>query len=158
MLAPLKNRALLECDDGDPQRDGPGVDAEQGRADELARLAAENALLRKALRESRQNQKRNATLTARQIVARSNEINRLGELNAQLQKRLAEYESGLAITTLGQQLMALRETNDQLIIAAQRVWHLDKTLCAAHHECERLARERDRAVARLHPAPDHRTA
>jgi hypothetical protein len=147
MLAPLEDRSVLERDDGDPQRDWP--------LDEfsvLARLEAENASLRKSLRDARQNQRRNATLTARQVVAQTNEIYRLGELNAQLQKRLQEHESGLAITSLAQQLMALRDANEQLTAAATRVWYLDKTLCAAHRECELLARERDSALCRLRAA------
>ena len=147
MLAPLEDRSLLERDDGDPQRDAPFAELA-----DLARLEAENAGLRKSLRDARQNQRRNATLTARQVVAQTNEIYRLGELNAQLQKRLLEHESGLAITSLGQQLMALREANEQLTIAATRVWTLDKTLCAAHRECEHLARERDSALCRLRAA------
>lgn len=147
MLAPLEDRSLLERDDGDPQRDAPFPQLAA-----LTRLEAENAALRKSLREARQTQRRNATLTARQVVAQTNEIYRLGELNAQLQKRLLEYESGLAITRLAQQLMALREANDQLTAAATRVWYLDKTLCAAHRECEHLARERDSALRRLRTA------
>ena len=152
MLAPLEDRSLLERDDGDPQRDAPLADAGDKLAAKLARLAAENAALRKSLRDSRQNQRRNATLTARQIVAQTNEIYRLGELNGQLQKRLMEHEAGVVVTGLGQQLMALREANEQLTIAATRVWYLDKTLCAAHRECEMLARERDSALGRLRTA------
>ncbi|WP_428825442.1 hypothetical protein ACLIKD_13265 [Azonexus sp. IMCC34842] len=152
MLAPLEDRSLLERDDGDPQRDPPLADFPADLEPDVARLAAENAALRKALRESRRTQRRNATLTARKVVDQTNEIYRLGELNGQLQKRLAEYESGLAITSLAQQLMALREANEQLTAAATRVWYLDKTLCAAHRECELLARERDSALGRLRTA------
>jgi hypothetical protein len=45
--------------------------------------------------------------------------------------------------------MELKDANEQLILASQRVWPLDKTLCAAHRECERLACERDTLAQRL---------
>lgn len=64
-------------------------------------------------------------------------------------ERIAELESGQAIVELGRQLMELKDANEHLIAAAQRVWHLDKTICAAHRECERLARERDNLALRL---------
>lgn len=145
MLAPLKDRSLIERDDGDAQQDGaaPAVDE----------LGLENLALRLALRDARQTQRRSADAATRQIIAQRNEISRLQQLNARLQQRVNELESGQAIVSLGQQLMALAESNDQLRDAARRVWHLDRTLCAAHHECERLARERDAAVARLPPPP-----
>lgn len=63
--------------------------------------------------------------------------------------RIAELESGQAIIELGRQLMELKDANEHLIVAAQRVWHLDKTICAAHRECERLASERDNLALRL---------
>ncbi len=58
-------------------------------------------------------------------------------------------ESGQSIIELGQKLMQLSELNEQLSDAAQRVWYLDKTLCAAHAECERLSRERDALAGRV---------
>ena len=130
MLAPLKDRGILiraEDDAGDTE-----------------------TALRLALRQARQSQRRAATQGARQIVALTNEINRLTEVNRQLRSRLDELENGQTMTALGQQLMALRAENDALIAAAQRVWYLDRTLRAAHHECERLASERDTALKRLH--------
>lgn len=69
--------------------------------------------------------------------------------------RIAQLESGQAIIELGRQLMELREANEQLIVAAQRVWHMDKTICAAHRECERLARERDDLAFRLCQRASH---
>lgn len=141
MLAPLKDRSIL-------QRDCAGDDhGETG-------LLAENAALRKSLRQSRQMQKRSATISTRQIVELTNNNHRLTELNRHLQARIIELESGQAIIALGQQLMALRQENDELADAAQRVWFLDRTLCAAHHECERLARERDSALNCLQKRAD----
>lgn len=131
MLAPLKDRTILEREPAE------------------ATLQAENAALKLSLRQARQAQKRTATLTARQIVGLTNEINHLNEVNRLLQARLAELESGQAVIVLGQQLMALRQENDDLTEAAQRLWYLDRTLCAAHRECERLACERDAALAGL---------
>lgn len=131
MLAPLKDRSILEREADD------------------APDAAETQALRLALRQSRQAQKRAATLSTRQIVELTNAGNRLSEHNRQLQQRLDELENGQTLLALGQQLMALREENDALIAAAHRVWQLDRTLSAAHRECERLARQRDNAVDRL---------
>lgn len=131
MLAPLKDRSILEREADD------------------APDAAETQALRLALRQSRQAQKRAATLSTRQIVELTNAANRLSEHNRQLQQRLDELENGQTLLALGQQLMALREENDALIAAAHRVWQLDRTLSAAHRECERLARQRDNAVDRL---------
>jgi hypothetical protein len=131
MLAPLKDRNLIERD--------------TGRKTE-AELAADNAALKLRLRQARRMQKRTATLSTRKIVELTNENQRLAELNCHLNKRLAELESGEAIVSLGQQLMALRQENDDLLDAAKRVWFLDRTLCAARRECERLASERDHAL------------
>ena len=130
MLAPLKDRGILiraEDDAGDTE-----------------------AALRLALRQARQSQRRAATMGARQIVALTNEINRLTEQNRQLRNRLDELENGQTLVAFGQQLMALRAENDALIAAAHRVWQLDRTLSAAHRECERLANERNAALDRLH--------
>lgn len=144
MLAPLKDRSVIERELNSPR-------AHEGNPPNTAELFADNRWLRTALRQARQSQRRSATEAARRIVALTNDINRLEEQNAALRQRVEEFASGQAIVSLGQQLMTLREANEQLIAAAQRVWYLDKTLCAAHHECERLARERDAAVARLCP-------
>jgi hypothetical protein len=133
MLAPLKDRSILQLDSSG---------GELGETELLAEIAA----LRKSLRQSRQMQKRTATISTCQIVELTNKNHRLTELNRHLQARIIELESGQAIVALGQQLMALRQENDELADAAQCVWFLDRTLCAAHHECERLARERDSAL------------
>lgn len=132
MLAPLKDRSVIE------------------RETDAATSAAETLSLRLALRQSRQAQKRAATLSTRQIVELTNAANRLSEQNLQLRQRLDELENGQTVLALGQQLVALRAENDALIAAAHRVWQLDRTLSAAHRECERLARERDNAIDRLH--------
>lgn len=137
MLAPLKDRSLIERE--------PAISADQ----HIAQLEAANAILTSALRQSRQAQRRSATLAARKIVSQANEINRLETLHQTARRRIEALESGQAIIELGRRLMALSEANEQLIDAARRVWTLDKTLCAAREECARMARERDLAVRRL---------
>ena len=99
MLAPLKDRGILVRA------------AEDADDDETA--------LRQALRHARQAQRRAAIQGARQIVALTNEIHRLTELNRQLRSRLDELESGQTLVSLGQQLMALRAENDALIDSAR---------------------------------------
>lgn len=132
MLAPLKDRSILA-------RSG-SADAPDGDTE---------TVLRQALRQARLALRRAATQGARQSIALTNEVSHLTEVNRQLRSRLDELENGQVIVALGQQLMALREENDALIAAAHRVWTLDRTLSAAHRECERLARERDNAIDRL---------
>lgn len=137
MLAPLKDRSLIERE--------PAITADE----RIAQLESANATLSSALRQSRQAQRRNATLAARKIVSQANEISRLETLCRTAQQRVAALESGQAIVDLGRRLMALSEANEQLIDAARRVWTLDKTLCAAREECARMASERDLAIRRL---------
>lgn len=143
MLAPLKNRALLERDQAGPQTDLSYLTAADRQY--LQHLESDNESLRLALRHARRSQRRNASLAARQIVAQLNEINRLAELNTYQNKRLEAFESGQVIIELGRKLLELSEANDYLNTTAQRVWFLEKTICAAHAECERLYRERDEA-------------
>lgn len=139
MLAPLKNRAILEqelCDCPD------GVDSAEQRP--LVRPEEEEiADLRAALRRSRRAHRKSAALSARQLVAQANEIDRLKELNAGAQQRLAELESGQAIVGLGRKLVSLGEANRALMEAARRVPMLESALCTAHAEYIRLSLERD---------------
>lgn len=129
MLAPLKDRSILDS--------APDPDEEVHA-------------LRLALRRARQAHRRSATLSARRQIELTNRLLLAEERQRQLQFRVDELENGMAITALAQQLLALRAENDELIEAARRIWLLDRTLGAAHRECERLAHERDCALARLH--------
>lgn len=134
MLAPLKDRSVLE------------------RAPEAGEATAphtENAALQQALKQARKTQKRAATLAAARIADLEQANGSLNEVNRQLQARIAQLESGQAIVALGQQLMAVRTKNDELSAGLRQLWALDRNLCAAHRECERLARERDSALADL---------
>ncbi|MFZ2972331.1 MAG: hypothetical protein WA049_06800 [Ferribacterium limneticum] len=149
MLAPLKNRALLERDDGDPQADlSPQPSDTTGRR--VAALESEIAALHSALRQSRQTQRRSATISTKKIIAQLNEIDGLKAVVAAQRQRLADFESGQVMIELGHQLQQLSASNDDLSSAAQRVWHLEKTIRAAHAECERLAGERDALVQHFH--------
>ncbi len=135
MLAPLDNRAILE--------------KEPAEGHHLATLEKENTALRRALQKARSSQKRMITLNANRNLEQVQRIGELEALVAQLRSRLNQLESGQAMLEMGRRLVALQHANDELQAAAHRVWHLDKTLCAAHRECERLARERDELAARL---------
>lgn len=148
MLAPLKNRSIIEQDSVARDEADCLAPAESPK-NRVSRLEAENLALKAALRNARQLQRRNATEHIRTMVAQTNEINRLKLVVEQSQARIATLESGDAMIEMGRRLMQLSEANDRLIQAAQRVWHLDKTICEAHRECERLARERDCLADRL---------
>jgi len=134
MLAPLKDRSLIERE------------SSLSPDERVAQLESANLALRDALRQSRHAQKRSATLAASKIIAQTNEISRLQSLLQASRERVAALESGQAIVELGQRLMALSEANAELAEAARRVCLLDKTLCAAHEECARLASARDQAI------------
>lgn len=137
MLAPLENRALLEREPDDTS------------GERIAELESENAALRQALRQERSARKRMATRNSRLAMEQTRQISALETRCASYRARIAEFESGQVIIELGCRLMELKDANEQLILASQRVWHLDKTLCAAHRECERLACERDTLAQRL---------
>ena len=87
MLAPLKNRAILEKEPADAPADGNPEDAERLKR---AQLEAEVSSLRQALRESRAALRRSATQSAQKLIAQANEISRLKALNAGTGKRLAD--------------------------------------------------------------------
>lgn len=142
MLAPLKNRQQLERDSADPQGDLELPAAEES-ASHIARLESELASLSLALRHARRTQRKSATEATRKIIAQDNEISRLNELNARLRQRLRKFEAGQGIIELGCQLQQLGDSSNDYDDALHRVWFLEKTIRAAHAECQRLAGERD---------------
>jgi hypothetical protein len=142
MLAPLKDRSILECE----------TPAETAHFDQLQ---IDNHNLKSALRQARRMQKRQATCHAIASIAQTNEINRLQTLLAMAQERIVHLESGQSMIEMGARLVALSEANARLIEAAQRVWTLDRTLCASRGECLRLANERDAALRRLDQQATH---
>ena len=156
MLAPLKNRAILEKEPAEAPADCSYPDDAERL--QRARLEAEVGSLRQALRESRAALRRSATQSTQKLIAQANEISRLKALNAGTAKRLADLESGHAIIELGRKLIELSEVNHTLSSAAQRVWCLEKTIQAAHDEYRRLSSERDALALQIHgqqPARQH---
>lgn len=135
MLAPLENRHLLE-------REPLEADLLEQACLRIAQLEGEKIALKLALRDLRQALRRQK-LAAIQ-AERERKI-----VHETTQQRLEQLGSGESIIELGRKLMALEEKNARLENAAQKVWYLDKTLCAAHCECERLAEERDALAKRL---------
>ncbi|NTV11924.1 MAG: DUF2325 domain-containing protein [Zoogloea sp.] len=126
---------------------GAGQAADSRR---LGHLEHENAELKRDLARERGAHRRQQ-LDDRQRIAVLEAA--LAEHEAQraeldlLRKRLARFESGQVITEMGQRLMSLQQANEQLVLTAQRVWELDRTLKAAREEAERLARERNDAAS-----------
>ena len=105
MLAPLKNRAILEKEPEDAPADGNYPDdAERLKR---AQLEAEVSALRQALRESRAALRRSATQSTQKLIAQANEISHLKALNTYTGKRLADLESGHAIIELGRKLIEM---------------------------------------------------
>ena len=142
MLAPLKNRRQLERDSADPQGD-LNLPAAEESASHIARLESEVAALSLALRHARRAQRKSATEATRKIIAQDNEISRLNELTARLRQRLRKFEAGQSVIELGCQFQQLGAASSEYDDAQHRVWFLEKTIRAAHAECQRLAGERD---------------
>ncbi len=142
MLAPLKNRDLLERE--------PEDSSEQRIND----LESENTALQQALRVTRSSQKRIALRNSNHSIEQTNRISALEIFCKNYRNRISELESGQAIIELGRQLMEAKETNQKLLTTAQRVLHLDENISLAHRECERLARERDSLALRLYYLTD----
>jgi hypothetical protein len=136
MLAPLRDRSILESAPADTQFDEPA-----SNDDITAELFAEIELLKQALRHSRNAQRRSALDSAAKIIAQANQISHLQDINNKLEKRLHQLESGVAITELGQKLMALTTRNEILSASTERICLLDKALCIARTECDYLVQE-----------------
>lgn len=151
MLAPLKERAVRDNDAGAGVGPAPSGEAPLVRA-----LVTEIDDLRRALRESRSRLRRGAWESTRQIAALNAEVSRLQMQSAADRRQLARYESGAAIIELGRKLMQLSDANHQLNGVAHRVWTLEKTVAAAHDECQRLAAARDALAQQLHLAGGER--
>lgn len=142
MLAPLKDRSVLELDPGDAQSDAQPSEQQ-----------IENEELTFALRESRLALRRSAMISTTKIIEQANEINRLQLLNAALEKRLQALESGETLIQLSQKLMALTTQNEILSQATQRICRLDKALCIARSECDYLVQEYEVAMINIDDEP-----
>lgn len=136
MLAPLKDRSILETAPADALFDEPA-----SCYDNTAELINEIDALKHALRQSRDEQRRSALDSAAKIIAQTNEISLLKETNLRLTNRLNTLESGEAIIQLGQKLVAISARNDMLNLATERLSKMDKALSIACRECEYLVHE-----------------
>jgi hypothetical protein len=136
MLAPLKDRSILEIAPADTLFDEPA-----SSCDITAELFAEIDALKLALRQSRDDQRRSALDSTARIIAQANEISHLQDTNISLKKSLHTLESGVAITQLGQKLMDLSARNDMLSLAVARLSIMEKALNIACRECEYLVDE-----------------
>lgn len=143
MLAPLKNRHLIEREPAD------SFELLEQACLRIAQLEGEKIALKLALRDLCQVHRRHKMTAAGTEREMAREADCLHERCEAYRQRLEKLESGESIVELGRKLIALEEKNTQLENAAQNVWYLDKTLCAAHCECERLAKERDVLAQRL---------
>ena len=151
MLAPLKDRSVLECDAGGAPVDQPAESGAQFRPS-----LEEARDLRRLLKESRTRLVRGARESTQRIASLNNEVNSLSALCASYRQQLADYESGAAIIEMGRKLMQLSEKNDALNSGMHRMWTLERTIEAAHAEFEalhveyaRLAQERDALAQEL---------
>lgn len=144
MLAPLKERAVQECDGSAPSAIQVALSVETGQSP-----AEEIQDLRCALRECRTRLRRSAWESTRQITALNNEVNRLSALCAGYRQQLARFESGVAIAELGCRLMQLSPEKNAFDSVADRVRMLEQTITAAHTEYTRLSVERDVLVQEL---------
>ena len=116
----------------------------------LAKLEKDCVAARAALEQQRRQQADHERTLRQQLleaVAERDRLRHAGDEAERLQARLTAYESGSAMIDLGRQLIKLQAANDELMIAAQRGWSLEKTLLAAHDEAQALARERDQLAA-----------
>lgn len=139
MLAPLKDRSILEVDEGVRTTDSSPCT-----------LKRENQDLRQALRNSRQRLRQGAWESTRQISRLSAEVSRLQTLCARYESQMDRYASSVALIELGQALMRISEENERLREGAHRAWLLEKTLVTAHREYQTLAAERDALAVQLH--------
>lgn len=139
MLAPLKDRSVIEGAEEPSTPTMPLCDVQREMED-----------LRHALRDSRQRLRRGAWQSTRQISLLNAEVIRLQALCTTYEQQLERYSSGVAIIELGQALMRQTNNNERLKSGAHQAWLLEKTLAAAHGECQRLAAERDILAQELH--------
>jgi chromosome segregation ATPase len=143
VLAPLKDRSILEHDDSVDLRPPPS-------APQANEAPSEILDLRQALRESRTRLRRSAWQSTQQICTLNSEIDRLHRQCREQQRQLDDFMSGVAIIKLGQTLMRYAENNERLKGAAHQLWQLEKKLEAAHFEYRQLADERNALAQEIH--------
>lgn len=106
-------------------------------------LVDEVAILRKALRESRERLHRGALESTRRIFLLSSEVTRLESLNSAYRRYLELSGEECPIVELARRLVECHEENEALRRDALRVGILEKALRDACAECDRMACERD---------------
>ncbi|WP_161493273.1 DUF2325 domain-containing protein [Zoogloea sp. LCSB751] len=119
---------------------GAGLAADTRR---LAHLEKENAELKGGL-------KRELAALRRQLAAAEAERAERDTLRNDidtLQKRLQCFESGQVVVEMGQRLMALQTSHDKLLATSGRVWELERNLKDIREDAQRIAVERDAALA-----------
>jgi len=119
---------------------GAGLAADTRR---LAHLERENTELKGGL-------KRELAALRRQLAAaeaeRAERDALRGEIDT-LQKRLQRFESGQVVVEMGQRLMAMQASHDKLLTASGRIWELERNLKDIREDAQRIAAERDTALA-----------
>ena len=115
-----------------------------------AKLEKDCAEARAALdKQNRLQAKKEGSLRLQllKVTAERDHLRRTRDDAERLHARLEAFESGSAITEMGRKLANLQAANDELMIAAQRSWSLEKNFQAARSEAQALARERDELAA-----------
>jgi len=116
----------------------------------LAKLEKDAVAARAALDKQKKHQARNEAKLRLQLTKATAERDRLRSARdevVRLQSRLTSFESGSAMLDMGRKLLTLQAANEELMMAVQRGWALEKTLKVAHEEAQALAHERDQLVA-----------
>ncbi len=113
---------------------------------QLAHLQKENTGARAAMEHPQRQQTRAETDLREQLHKAMVELESLSlSANevAALQARIAAFESGMVMMKLKHRLMCLTAANEQMRVAAERSWAMEKSLKAAHSKITALSRERD---------------
>ncbi|SFN13661.1 hypothetical protein SAMN05660284_00644 [Formivibrio citricus] len=116
----------------------------------LARLETENAELMQAVQQEKDvTRQQMAALRQRnaELETRLAELEAAQELHEANRQRLVDYESGQAVSALCKEVLELKKRNQRLFAAEQRLWSLEKTQAASHAAAQKLATERNAALA-----------
>lgn len=119
-------------------------------ARQQAKLEKNCAAARAALdKQNRLQARREGSLRLQllKVTAERDRLRQIRDETERLRARLNAFESGSAIVEMGRKLANLQAANDELMIAAQRSWSLDKNFQAARSEAQALARERNELIA-----------
>jgi len=122
---------------------GAGQTADVRRMEAMAREIVE---LKGSLEETRQDYARREIQWQEKLQARLEEgalqSNRDREVQA-LKSRLEQYESGMAMVDMGRKLLALSDSNEHLLVVAERARQQEETLKELRAELDQTRQERD---------------